>query len=153
MNTTAAVRRAWDDKFREPALDELLADINPLVRPLFDDALARIRAFDGGAEKLAWQGLPWRWCLVFTIESDPTEAWLYLVPDPERLRIAVPFTEAMIQAMPVHRFKRHLKDALGASVHTGNVFWATFETTAKVQLDDILDVVKRKYQLVRTAKV
>ena len=60
----------------------------------------------------------------------------------------MPFTGDMLKAMPMHRFKRHLKDAFAVSVEVGPVFWTSFDVIGKSQLDDVLDVVKRKHAFV-----
>ncbi|MEO1128465.1 MAG: hypothetical protein AAFX05_02020 [Planctomycetota bacterium] len=144
---TTSVRRPipWEDKFNEPSIDEVRSHYAKPERDLFDAARSRILEFPKVEESFGWLGLPWRWCFSYTLPGDPTRAWAYLVPDPASPRVAMPFTEDMLKAMPVHRFKRHLKDGLAAAVEVGGIFWATFEITSKSQLDDVMDVVKRKH--------
>jgi hypothetical protein len=53
--------------------------------------------------------------------------------------------------MPLHRFKRHLKDVMQNSQDVGGMFWTDFVITAKPVLDDVLDVARRKHALIQKA--
>lgn len=147
MTTGTKQPPAWENKFVTPTLEECLDPYLPHVRQLFDDARARILAHNPILEEFGWQGLPWRWCLTYRLPGEHHHDFAYLVPNPEKPRIAMPFSESELQSMPLHRFKKHLKDALAHSVKTGRTHWATFEITSKPQLDDILDVVRRKHSI------
>jgi len=148
MAVAAKRRLAWEDPFVEPELEDLVEVYGRAELALFNAAREWLLGVGDSTEELSWQGLPWRWCLVYTIPGDPTRAWAYLSPDPERPRLAIPFTGEMLQAMPMHRFKRHLKDVFAATNDVGGKFWPTFDVTTKGQLEDVLDLAKRKYVLV-----
>ena len=145
--TTGTQPTAWENKFRTPTLEECIDPYAPHLRQLFDDARARILGYEGLSEEFGWQGLPWRWCLTYRHPHDESHDFAYLVPNPEKPRVAMPFSEHELQSMPLHRFKKHLKDALAHSVKTGRTHWATFEITNRPQLDDVIDVVRRKHAI------
>ena len=148
MAATAKNHMVWKDKFRKPEIDELRGQYPRTVRSLFDDARQRILAFDGLAEELSWEGLPWRWCLRYVKQGDPTRAFAFLVPSPEKPRIGVSFTGEMLQAMPLHRLKKYMKEILVASHDVGGMFWTEFEISSRPQLDDTMDLVRRKHNLI-----
>mgnify|MGYP000212222417 CR=1 FL=1 len=75
------------------------------------------------------------------------------VPNPEQPKLGIPFSGPMLQTMPMHRFKRHLKDVFAGAMDVGGMFWTTFSITSKSQLEDVLDLTKRKYTLVTGKRV
>lgn len=152
MAATAKKRLAWEDKFNKPDLDELRELYPKVLRTLFDDARQRILAFGNLTEEFEWEGLPWRWCLRYTMPADPTRNFVFLVPHPEKPRIGVPFTGDMLQSMPLHRLKKYMKEILVASHDVGGMFWSEFEFISKPQLDDAMDLVRRKHNFILSKK-
>ncbi len=149
MTVTAAESLPWHDQYNEPTFDELRGHYqNPQVLALFDAARARFLAFDGITEHISWQGMPWRWTLLYIKEGDPTTALAYLVPNPERPIVAVPLIADMLRSMPAHRFKKHLKEVLGLANLVDGTYWPAFELAAKSQTEDVLDLVRRKHDFV-----
>lgn len=142
----APVRTPWEDRFRQPSLDDLTAHYNKQLSGLFDAARAKLLDFEGVDDSIRWQGLPWRWCLRFEAPGDPTDAWVYLVPDPLGPIVSVPLTMDMIESMPMKRLKKHVRDGVFLSKRVGEVIWATWQPTNRTQLDEVLDVAKRKHK-------
>lgn len=151
MAATANKALAWEDKFTTPEIDTLRELYPKALRSLFDDARQRILDFGDMTEELVWEGLPWRWCLRYTKPNDPTRAFVFLVPNPEKPRVGISFTGEMLQSMPLHRLKKYMKETLVASHDVGGKFWSEFEFQSKSQLDDAMDLVKRKNNFI-TAK-
>ncbi len=106
MAATAKSRIAWQDKFKTPEIDELRVELPKPRRDQFDEARQRILTFANITEELVWEGHPWRWCLKHTVPNDPTRAFSYLVPNPEKPKIGVCFNADMLQSMPLHRLKK-----------------------------------------------
>ncbi len=139
---------AWEDKFHQPTYDEMIAHFPAPLLPLFEDARERVSKLEAMTETIEWNGLPLRWSLTYRLEGDPTRAFAFVAPDPMGVRITMPFTGDMLQTMPLHRFKRHLKDVFANSQDVGGKFWTEFLVTAKPVLDDVLDVARRKHTLI-----
>jgi len=137
-------KSAWRDRFRTPTLEELWDGCKKQTSVLLDGVRERLIGHEGVQETVTWQGLPWRWTMVYTLPADPTRAWAYLVPDPEKPLLAVPFTEEMIQAFPMHRLKKHVRDGVLGGRKVAGVYWATWELTSKSQLTELMDLVERK---------
>jgi hypothetical protein len=147
-------RPAWEDRFRQPSVDELRTQYtNAQVARLVDAARDRLLATQDVTEAVVWQGLPWRWTIVYRVGGDPTRALAYLVPDPAGPKVAVPLTAEMISAMPLRRMKKHIRDGLATGRRVGATVWATFDITSKVQLDEVLDLAKRKVKFISTMAV
>ncbi len=154
-------RPCWQDRFRQPRVEELRngyieapeAEEDALdpreALKLLDTARERLLAAPADVvETVEWQGLPWRWAIVYAIEGDPTRALAYLVPDPAGPRLAVPLTSEMIDAMPLRRMKKHIRDGLTSGRRVGGTIWASFDINAKLQLDEVLDLAKRKVRFI-----
>lgn len=150
MAATAKQASPWEDKFNEPEIDTLRELYPKVVRMLFDEARERLLEFSDVTEELAWEGLPWRWCLRFTVPGDPTRAFAFLVPNPEKPRLGVSFTGEMLKSMPLHRLKKYMKETLVASHDVGGMFWTTLDFASKSQLDDAMDLVKRKHAFIKS---
>ncbi|MBL0927772.1 MAG: hypothetical protein IBJ11_08985 [Phycisphaerales bacterium] len=144
-------RPAWEDRFARPSADLLLEDCGKTKGKLLETAVERLRGMERVEEQLSWQGLPWRWTLTFTAPSDPTRAFAYVVPDPEKPKIALPLTTEMIAAMPLRRLTKYVRDGVEGARWVGSVAWATWEIESKGQLDEILDLVRRKHQFLTSA--
>ncbi len=148
----APVRTAWEDRFKQPAADDLSAHYNKQLGALFESARTKLVSYEGVEEEVVWQGLPWRWCLRYRTESDPTDAWTYLVPDPLGPVMSVPLTTEMIESMPMKRLKKHIRDGVTFGKRVGNTVWATWQMTNKPQLDEVVDVAKRKHKFLVEVK-
>jgi hypothetical protein len=144
-----AQRLPWHDKYNQPGVDALREHYaNPQFLAVFDQARERLLKFEGIEEHVEWQGMPWRWSLLYMKDSDPTAALAFLIPLPERPQVAVPLVPDMLRSMPAHRFKKHLKEVLLLANLVDGVYWPTFELTSKAQTEDIMDLVRRKYDFV-----
>lgn len=143
-------RQAWDNRFETPTFELLQAHYNKQMGSLLAAARERLLSFEGVSEDVSWQGLPWRWTLVYTLSGDPTRAWAYLIPDPESPQVSMPLTEAMIEALPMRRLKKHVRDGINGARKVAETRWAWWMVANRPQLDDVLDIAKRKHDFLRT---
>lgn len=137
-------RLPWNDRFSKPEVDQLSAHYDGSACALFDSARKNVSQSESVEERLAWQGLPWRWTLVFEHPSDPTRAFAYLVPDPATPKISVPLTPEMIQRLPLKRMKKTIRDGIETGNRINSVIWACWDIGSENQLDEILDIVNCK---------
>ncbi|HBS28797.1 MAG TPA: hypothetical protein DEB06_04960 [Phycisphaerales bacterium] len=144
LSSSSSNRSPWRDRFRAPTLEELRRACAGPEGGLLESARDHLLATPGVQEEVAWQGLPWRWTLVYSAPADATRAWAYLVPDPAKPVLAVPITEEMVLAFPMDRLKKHVRDGVLTSRKVAGVYWATWELTSKAQLGEILELVDRK---------
>lgn len=107
-------------------------------------------SFDGVEEHIEWHGVPWRWTLVYSCPADPTKAWAYLIPAPEKPKIVVPLTLDMIDSIPVHRLKKHVREGIRVGRNVADVCWATWEFETRAELDDVVGLAKRKHKFILT---
>lgn len=143
-------RTAWEDRFRTPSVDDLREAYPKQLGNLLDLARESLRGREGVAEEISWQGLPWRWTFLYYLNGDRSRPWAYLVPDPEKPKVSLPLSRDMVDSLPMHRFKKHVKDGVLQSRLVAGVYWATWELTSKAQLADILDLVTRELKVVNS---
>lgn len=150
MTAQAMPRRAaWEDRFRQPTPDELLRAINSnLGGEIAREARRRLLAFEGVSERVEWQGVPWRWSLVYSCVMDPTRAFAYIIPDPAKAQLSIPLTSPMVQALPLKRMRKVVRDGIVYSRFVAGVHWPCWQLDAVGQADDVMEIVQRKYRSV-----
>lgn len=142
---SAASKSAWEDRFRTPTVQDLFESCRRQISSLIESVRDRLLSKPGMSEAVEWQGLPWRWTMTYSNPSDPSHAWAYLVPDPEKPVLSIPMTSEMVDSMPLHRMKKHVRDGVLTSRQVDGVYWASWELTSKAQLQDVLELVERKH--------
>jgi hypothetical protein len=128
----------WENKFRTPSADDLLASFTRSVAQLIEHARHRLREAPGVHEEVSWQGVPWRWAFVFRHESDRSRPWACVVPEPTKPRIALPFTVEVIARLPARRLSKPVRDALIHGVEVDGVRWAEWELSSRPLVDEVL---------------
>ncbi len=143
---------AWNDKFRMPDVGQLRAGLNKPLQGVFDDARHALRELEGVEESVSWQGVPWRWTLVFAMAETPAERALgYLVPDPQRVQVCIPLTQEQIEKIPMKRLKKSIRDGVVYARSVAGVWWPTWDVPGRGALDEVLELVVRKHKLVLSA--
>ena len=142
------VRVPWEDQFRTPSLEDLRGHYTRQLSNLLESARSRLLAFAGVSEEVAWQGVPWRWTLIYRCPDDPTRAWAYLVPHPAGPKISLPLTAEMVERLPMRRMKKFVRDGVLGARRVDSVYWATWDISSREQLEEVLDLAKRKHQYI-----
>lgn len=142
-------RIAWQDRYERPALDDLLS---PLLRhhaQLIAQARDAILALDGTRESIGWQGVSWRWALTFSTEADSRFA--YIIPQPGKPILALPLQSDSLSSLPLAKLSRAVRDAIQLASRVGDACWPQWELTSKSQVDEILQIVRRKHEMILSA--
>jgi len=148
VSATPHPKSPWTDRFRQPSLDELRSHYDKQACSLVDRAREMLLDFEGVREGIEWHGVPWRWTLVYTCPDDPTRAWAYLVPSPEKPQIVVPLTTEMIESIPVHRLKKHVRDGIRGGRQVADICWASWDIGTRNELEDVVSLAKRKHKMI-----
>ncbi len=136
---------AWEDRFRTPSLAELrAAQPNKTLGQVLEHARERLAAFEGVKSEIAWQGIPWRWTIVFHPGDDEGLPLAYLVPEPGKLQVAVPLRREFAGTLPVKRLPRVIRDRIVFASEVAGILWPRFEFSTKGQFDEIEDLIRRK---------
>ncbi len=130
-------RTLWEDRFRRPQAAELLDALPKHMIPVATHAREALSGTPGITEKLLWHGV-WKWTFTFSQAMESGRAWVYLVPDPSRLRICIPFEADLIQQLPLRKLPKYLRDGLIHAPQVGPTKWPTWELQGKGQFEDCL---------------
>ncbi len=144
-------RRAWDDRFRQPAIEQLRADLPEDAAGLFDRLREHLSALDGVVEEVVWYGDCWRWTVQYIIKGQD-EALAMLVPSPEDLQLVMPFERGMIDKLPVNQMKRAIRDGLDLAREPFDTRWGVWSVQFANLMDDMTGLIDRKYKLVCTKR-
>ncbi|MBY0312628.1 MAG: hypothetical protein K2W85_11210 [Phycisphaerales bacterium] len=145
----SSLKCAWNDKFRMPEVAQLRGGLNKPLQSVFDDAREELKRLEGVSESVSWQGVPWRWTLVYTMAEVPTErALAYLVPDPQRVQMCVPLNQEQIEKLPMKRLKKSIRDGVVHARSVAGVWWPTWDVPTRGALDEVLELVVRKHKMV-----
>jgi hypothetical protein len=150
----------WANKFQRPTPEVLVSQceskqLSQLVRA----ARQEIVSLAGVSETLSWLGVPWRWSFVYTLEESAQTAesphaavrahpLAYMIPDPQKPQVAVPMSGQLVEALPMRRLKRFARDGIVHCRIVGEVYWPSWDFSARTQLDEIMDLVVRKHRMV-----
>jgi hypothetical protein len=139
---------SWSDKFRMPSIEELRAGLPKQTQPVFDDARKRLESLDGVTESLVWEGVPWRWSLVYSGPSGMEPRIVaYLIPDPQRVQICVPLLQEQVDRLPLKRMKKSLRDGIVFARNVAGMWWPTWDVPSRTAVDEVLDLVARKHAM------
>lgn len=146
------VKAPWTDKFQQPTVAQLREAMPREVAAMFDVVRERLMGVGDLEERVAWQGVPWRWTLIYAPHrhgargalSASVRAWAYLIPDPNNLQLCVTLTTEQIQAMEVRRLKKWVRDGIAFARAVGGVCWPTYTLGAGVHVEDLLELLDRK---------
>lgn len=155
---TIQPKLAWANKFQRPTAAQLMAQFGTKqLGQLVEAARGELVGFGGVEEALSWQGVPWRWTFVYSMSRvaglSPAlqHPLAYLIADPQKPQVAVPLSGSMIETIPMRRLKRFVRDGILHGRLVGEVHWPCWDFSARSQLDEILDLVTRKYKFLVAA--
>lgn len=142
-------RNPWEDRFQTPGLDDLLGALAKPQLQLIDQAREGLLALEGVTESIAWLGIPWRWTLAFNLEGTAAEKpWIYLVPQPAKPLLALPMSSEMVQALPMRRLPKFIRDVIVLSPKVAGVHWMQWELSGRGQVDELVGLARRKHSAV-----
>ena len=130
-------RTLWEDRFRRPDPLELVEAVPKHLVAVAIHAREQLGAADGVVESLVWHGV-WKWTFTYAAPTDGGRAWVYVIPDPARLRMCVPFAAELMQQLPIRKLPKYLRDGLIHAPQVGTMKWPTWELQGKGQFDECL---------------
>lgn len=140
-------RDPWKDRFHTPSFDELVASFNRQLGSLLELARHKLLEFPGIRDEVAWQGIPWRWAVVFRWDAEPTRPWAYLVPEPGKPRLVLPLPADVIARLPARRLTKPTRDGIVHSAEVSGVHWAQWDLSNRPQLDELMVIAGMKHEI------
>lgn len=140
-------RNTWENRFRTPTFEELVAPFSKQLGSLLELARQRLLEYPGIREEIAWQGIPWRWAAVFRWDAEPGRPWAYLIPDPSKPLLVLPLGAEVIVRIPARRLAKPTRDGIVHAAEVAGVHWALWELANRPQLDELLSIAGMKHEM------
>jgi hypothetical protein len=147
MSSGMVARAAWNDRFRKPSADTLVSEVGKSLVPAVELAREQLLAVSGVRESVSWQGVPWRWSLLYKHESIAGRAWVYLIPQPQRAIVVVPLTGEGVSALPLRRLLKPVRDGITHAKQVDGVRWAQWEVQSKAQIETLMKLAKIQLEI------
>ncbi|MFO0874888.1 MAG: hypothetical protein U0575_13080 [Phycisphaerales bacterium] len=94
-------------------------------------------------ESVAWHGESWKW----TVEFRPFAGGLcsaMLVPAPDNAQLAIPVTREFIQALPMKRLKKAIREGLELASEPFDTHLAVWPLVGGPIISDLHDLLQRR---------
>ncbi|MGH7243041.1 MAG: hypothetical protein ACREJD_06455 [Phycisphaerales bacterium] len=142
MSSGTVARSAWNDRFRKPSADLLISEITKSLQPAAELAREHLLGLDGASEEISWQGVPWRWSILFRHEAVAGRAWAYLVPQCQQPLLVIPMTAEGIAALPMRKLLKPVRDAITHAKQVDGIRWAQWEIQSKTQVETLVKLAR-----------
>jgi len=142
MTDPSASRAHWENRFQVPTADQLIAGVCRSLIPATDLSRRTLLEVESASEAVQWRGV-WHWTLVYaTSASEPGLA--YIIPDPSRPRLCIPFPESLLTEPAVKRLPKIVRDGLLAAPAVAGTCWPVWEIQSKAQVTEVLSLLEFK---------
>lgn len=146
-------RLPWEERWTTPTLDQLWEPNKEHHRRLLPTFMDGALQFDGMTQALQWHGEAWMWSIEINLpglglggKAAAQNAFAYIVPRPETPLVCIPLAEDFIQALPMRRLNRFVRDGIKGAKQSVDLHWAKWTPSAQSEVDHLLDLVKRKHK-------
>ncbi len=151
MSSGMVARSAWNDRFRKPSAEVLVSEVAKSVHPAVELLREHLLSIGGVGEQVSWQGVPWRWSVLFKHEAISGRAWVYLVPQPQQPLLIVPLTNEGVSALPLRRLLKPMRDAITHAKQVDGVRWVQWEIQSKAQVETLVKLARIQLDLLSAA--
>lgn len=130
---TESILGAWQDRYRTPNAEGLLAELGPEARPLAEKALQTL----GRKPKVVWV-VPWNW----TLSVDHACGPLFLIPEPGRLRLVARLPRPVFEQMVAPKSARPAREAVVSASCVGDTVWTEWAISSDAVCEGVLRVIE-----------
>ncbi len=136
-------RPVWGDRFNEPAVKELRADLPNGSVEIFDSMRQIMQDLDGIHEVCVWRGDAWRWTIEYRTEpSAPPLA--ILIPRPDDLQLAIPFEDGEVDQLSTDQLKKTVLEGLELAQDPFDTNWGLWSLQFPGMTDQLGGLVQER---------
>jgi hypothetical protein len=143
MAGTQRIRVRWEDRFRTPSPAELRGEVGRNGHAAVELAATILLSGEGVRESVQWRGV-WNWTIAYCHNGDVEPARAYIIPDPSKPRLCIPFPDEMIEGLPAKKLSREVREALSLAASVNGVRWPVWDIHSKAQVEDVLALLEHK---------
>jgi len=156
MSRTASTNRlAWNDRWSQPSLPQLLDPLKQHHRRVMDATLNQLVDLTGVERSIIWYGPAWKWTIHYTFVNSPSKnnknpdaaTLCYLVPRIESPMICVPLSDDVIEKLPMTRLSRFIRDGIKMAKCAVKIHWAVWTPASQSEVAQIVELIKRVHKM------
>ena len=144
----------WQDRWNEPTIEALLKSMNEQHRRVTNTMMKEVHKLLESEPVLKYYDVSWNWTIHYAgigLRGTDSLVMAYIVPDPvEGPLVCVPLTEDTLTALPRRRLTRFIREGIDTAKCAIHLFWAKWRPTSVGEAELIVDVIKRKRNILRT---
>ena len=144
--TTPPTRSAWQERWKQPTLEQLLELLKPHQRRNFEVLMAFMNESPHLKRDITWYGTMWKWTIHYQYaDGRGQEAqFLYLVPNVEQPLVVLPMTAAFIESVPLRRLSKFVREGIRSAKCAVDLHWATWTPGPESEANQLVDLLRRK---------
>ncbi|MCX5663002.1 MAG: hypothetical protein NTW19_25230 [Planctomycetota bacterium] len=162
MVNQAAQRLAWNDRWTQPTLEQLLSPLKMHHRRTLQYVMDGLAELEGVNQSILWYGEAWKWTIHYPLPAHPVpkgskvvaeeSSLCYLVPRVEGPMVCVPLSDAVLGQIPVARLNKFVRDGIKLAKWAVAIHWATWTPATQAEALQIIDLLKRRHKLAMAAQ-
>lgn len=164
MANQAAQRLAWNDRWTQPTLEQLLSPLKMHHRRTLQYVMDGLAELEGVNQSILWYGDAWKWTIHYPLPTPAlargakappvTEesSLCYLVPRVEGPMVCVPLSDAVLSQIPISRLNKFVRDGIKLAKWAVAIHWATWTPATQAEALQIIDLLKRRHKLAMQAQ-
>jgi len=140
----------WEDRWSEPTADQLIDNIIADRRSYIVELRRYLHELERYEEHVIWGGPGWNWTLAYRLPGagdTAADTFAYIVPRPEEPVFSVPFTDRVMDRLPIRRLNRTVRENLRSAKKGISLNWATWTPNMNTEVEHLKDLLKRKNKL------
>jgi hypothetical protein len=141
--STSYTRRAWDDRYNQPTVDQLRQGLDSDTGKLFDALREFLRDLKDVSETTVWYGECWRWTVEYRL-AERAEPLALLIPSPEDLQLALPINPDFTEALPSRPLKRAVREGLELGLEPFDTRWGVWSISYPKLVDELASLIEVK---------
>ena len=144
MSSGLNTRHVWEDRFRKPSVDQLVADLGRSAATALNLLREQLLAVPGSSEEVTWKGVPWRWTVELKNEQLAEKTWAYLVPQPQQPLLVLPITGEGLAGISMKKLTKPVRDGIIHAREGEGVRWAQWQIESKAQVEVLAKIAKQQ---------
>ncbi len=149
--TAIKARLAWQERWHQPRLDQLLKPINAQRRKLIELIMSHTEQFEGLEQQIVWYGAGWHWTIQYVMvdpaQPQESDVLVYIVPKVDGPLVSVPLFDGEIAQLPMRRLNKMIRNGIRLAKCAVSVHWSIWSPTNQTEVTHINDLIKRKHKL------
>ena len=147
---TIPARLAWEDRWNEPTLKQLLEPQKDQQKKVLPELIEKVTDFEGVTYRMVWHGAAWKWTIQFDLADEKGKdlgALAYLVPNPERAVYCMPLRPETVEQLPLKRLNKFIREGIREAKCAVEIHWCIWTPSAQTEVEHLTDLVKRVHKI------